>query len=278
MELDPLVTSYLENYPAAAASSLQQLNATELSEFLAITPSGITAHILPHMMPTVAAEALTRLDVQLATDILAKMPNEAAVLTMRSMNRELHYTFYRKMPRVAALRLRLQMRYPEALVGSLVDSDAITLQPDQRVSDALKLIRGGKRRVAQQIYVVNKERHVMGYVDLTTLIANREWTPLSRIRQNIPVVLNTRSPLRTVEELDAWLSFDSLPVVDRLGSFQGVLRREAIVREDHSQLRGISQDREFSRTHSAITDVFLLFVGSLLASKNSLATFRKRDK
>lgn len=229
-------------------------------------------------MPAVSAEALIRLDVQLAADILFKMPNEAAVLVMRSMNRDIHHVFYRKMPRVAALRLRLQMRYPEALVGSLVDSEAITLQPDQRISDALKLIRGGKNRVSQQIYIVDKERHVLGYVDLTTLIANREWTPLSRISKNIPLLLNTRSPLHTAEELDAWLNFDSLPVVDRLGSFQGVLRKEAIIRVDHSLLRGISKEREFKRTYGALTDIFWLSVGSLLAPRNSQATFRKRDK
>lgn len=47
MELDSLVTSYLERYPAAAASSLHQLSVAEISEFLAIIPSSIAARVLP---------------------------------------------------------------------------------------------------------------------------------------------------------------------------------------------------------------------------------------
>ena len=278
MELDPLVSYYLESHPAAAASILHQLSIDDLSQFLVKINSSTAAKVLPHLMPVVCAEALNRLEVKNAAAILVKMPNEAAVLAMRSMNRDLHYAFYREMPRAAALRLRLQMRYPQALVGSLVDSEVLTLQPDQRVSDALRLTRTRKNRVSQQIYVVDSERHLVGYVDLTTLVSNREGTPISRIRKKVPLVLNTRSPLHVAEELDAWLSFDSLPVVDRVGSFQGVLRREAIGRKDHLLLQGISSEREFNRTRGALADIFWLVTGSLLVTKNTSTTSNKKDK
>jgi magnesium transporter len=277
MEIDSLVSSYLESHPAAAASVLHQLNVSDLGSFLAALPASLAAGVLPHLMPVVAAEAITSIDIEQAADILAKMPNEAAVVILRSMNRDLHRGYYRAMPRAAALRLRLQMRYPEALVGSLVDSDVITVQPDQRIFDALRMIRAGKKRVSQQIYIVDSERRLSGYVELTTLISNRERTPISRIEQHVPLTLNTRTPLHAVEELDAWITFDCLPVVDRLGSFQGVLRREAIRRQDHSLLQGISLDREFRRTHSALSDIFWLLTGSFAARKNSQNTLKKKD-
>lgn len=277
MEIDSLVSHYLESHPAAAANVLQQLSIEDLSELLSTMKTSVAAKVLPHLMPSICSEALNRLDLETAAEILVKMPNEAAVLVMRSMNRDLLYSYYREMPRAAALRLRLQMRYPEALVGSLVDSDVVTLQPNQRISDALRLIRTGKHRVSQQIYIVDSERRLTGYVDATTLISNRERTPISRIRQPVPLVLNTRSPLRVAEELDAWLNFDSLPVVDRVGSFQGVLRREAISREDYSLLQGISSEREFNRTRGALTDIFWLVSGSLLATKNTSSTLKKKE-
>lgn len=277
MELDPLVITYLEDHPAAAAGSLGQLNAAEVADFLADTPSPIAARVLSHMMRAAAADALSHLEPAAAADILFRMPNEAAVLVIRSMNRDSHRALFRSMPRAAAFRLRLQMRYPEALIGSLVDSDAITLLPEQRVMDALRVMRGGKRRVSQQVYVIDGDRRLVGFVDLTALIANRERTSLSRILQPVPVALNARAPLHMAEDLDVWLSFDSLPVVDRRGIFQGVLRREAIGRENRSLLAGISSEREFGKTRTALADIFWLVVGSLLAPRDSSTFANRKD-
>lgn len=269
MELDPLTSAYLEAHPAAAASSISQLSIGELAEFLAITPRATAAGVLTHMLPMVVADALSRMEAGVAADILQRMPNEPAVLTLRAMRRELHPAMFRGMPRAAAIRLRLQMRYPEALIGSLVDAEVLTLQPNQRASDALRQMKAGKRRVSQQMFIVDADRRITGYVEVTTLIASRERTPLLRIQQAVPLVLNARAPLHSVEDLDLWLSFDSLPVADRRGRFQGVLRREALIHEDHTQLSGISADREFKRTRTALADIFWLAIGSLLAPRES---------
>ncbi|MCG8068582.1 MAG: CBS domain-containing protein [Candidatus Thiodiazotropha taylori] len=268
MNNDPLVTSYLETHPAAAASSLHQVTTTELTEFLTMISPPVASSVLTHMMPTVAADVLDRLEDELAAEILSRMPNEAAVLTMRSLNRNRQNALYSKMPQNAVLRLRLQMRYPEALVGSLVDPDSVTLRPDQRVSSALLLLREGGQRISQQIYLIDNERHLHGYVDIKNLIVTRERTTLSRIMKKVPLVLNVRAPLHSAEDLDVWLDFDSLPAVDRHGTFQGVLRRDALMREDHSLLTSISSEKEFTRTRTALSDILWLIVSSMLAPRD----------
>lgn len=278
MKTDPLVTYYLNNHPASAIDILQQLDITDLSEFLASLPVTTASALLPYLTPVTAAESLSQLEISQAATLLAKMPNEASVLIMRSIKRDLLTSYYREMPRSAALRLRMQMRYPEALVGSLVDSEVITLQPDQRVVDALRLIRTGKSRVSQQIYIVDSARRLRGYIDLTTLVSNRERIPIARILQKIPLTLNTRTPLHAVDELEAWLKFDNLPVVDRTGNFQGILRREAIFREDHSLLRSISPEREFVRTSSALTNIFWLAISSLMGTNKSQTSIKNKGK
>lgn len=278
MKTDPLVAYYLNNHPASAAGILHQLEIPDLCDFLASLPADTASGLLPYLTPVTAAEALTRLELPFAAEILAKMPNEAAVLIMRSMKRDQHRDYYQEMPRAAALRLRMQMRYPEALVGSLVDSEVITLQPDHRVVDALRLIRTGKSRVSQQIYIVDNARRLRGYIDLTTLVSNRERIPIARIRKKVPLTLNTRAPLHVVDDLEAWLDFDNLPVVDRTGNFQGILRREAIFREDHSLLQSISPEREFSRTSGALTNIFWLAIGSLLGTGQSQKSLKHKGK
>ncbi|MDZ7750674.1 MAG: CBS domain-containing protein [Gammaproteobacteria bacterium] len=229
------------------------------------------------MMPAIAADTLARLETAVAAEILFRMPNETAVLVMRALPRALHNGLFRAMPRASALRLRVQMRYPEALIGSLVDPDAVSLLPEQRVADALRLMRGGRQRVSHQLYMVTGERRLIGYVELTRLIAARERTPLSRLVQPAPLTSNARAPLHTAEDLDIWLEFDSLPVVDRRGTFQGVLRREAIRRKGRSLLSGISSEREFGRTRTALADIFWLAVGSLLAPATPQPPVDRRD-
>ncbi len=263
MEIDPLTTDYLARHPAAAARSVSRLDESALLEFMASLPPPLIAGIVSYLTPALSAEVLRRLGAEVAAQIVARMANEAAIIVMRVMEDDFRDTLFRALPRVTAARLRLQLRCPEALIGSLVDADAFTLTPELRVADALRLLRQRGGQATHQIYVLDEQRRVKGAVDLTELVSERDRTPLSRLVRRAPVLLNARAPLHTVEGLDAWLSYDSLPVTDRRGVFQGILRRDAVTRDEHSLLAGISTERELQTTRVAISDIFWLAAGAL---------------
>lgn len=278
MALDALVLTFLETQPAAAAASVARLDADELGAFLAEVPPRAAAGLVAHMRPATAAEALTRCEPEVTAAVLSRMANEAALPVLRAMPRDRHETLFRAMPRLSAVRLRLQLRYPETLIGSFADPDPVTLDPALRAGHALARLRGGGRRVSQQAYVLDGERHLAGYVELTELVASRERAPLAGLLRRVPLVLNARAPLHTTTELGAWLHFDSLPVVDRRGRFQGVLRREAVGRRHHALMTGLSRKRELDRTRGALADVFWLGLGALFAPRdNSTAPHPEDD-
>ena len=277
MALDPLVLAYLETQPEAAAAHLARLDTAELTAFLTEAPPAVAAGLLPHMRPTTAAEALARTEPEVAAAVLARVPNEAALAVLRTMSRERRAALYRTMPRHATFRLRLQLRYPESLIGSFTDPDAVTLAPELRVADALTRLRTGSGRVSHQAWVLDVERRLAGYVELTDLVATREWTPLTRLVRPVPLVLNARAPLHAVADLGAWQHFDSLPVLDRRGRFQGVLRREALDRRDHTRVTGVSRQRELDRTRGALADVLWIVLGALFAPRERPSAANRED-
>jgi hypothetical protein len=76
-------------------------------------------------------------------------------------------------------------------------------------------------------------------------------------------VLNARAAIQTVAGHPAWMSHDSLPVINRNGIFQGVLYRSRVMEEEAHILSEIVERNELITTRTALADIFWLAVGAL---------------
>lgn len=275
--LDPITQGYLALRPAAAARTLARLDGRDIEAIFMAMPQQLAAGVLEHMAPGSASRCLAHLPAGTGGEILARTPVAAAVAALRLMQREQAEALLAAMPRLAATRLRLRLQYAETVVGAFVDSDVITLTPGHRAGDALRLFRRAGRRTGHTIPVLDEDRHLAGVVDLSDLIGARDQSRIQGIMQPAPLVLNARVALQTVTDHPAWLTHDSLPVINRGGVFQGVLRRSNVMQEEPQLLAEVADHTEMARTRTALADIFWMVVGALFVGTEGQAAHRQVD-
>jgi magnesium transporter len=275
--LDALTKGYLTLHPGAAARTLARLDGRDLKAIFQNMPRPLAASVLGHMPPASIARCLAQVQTKAAAEILGRMPSLTAVAALRLMNTDQIKGLFAAMPRPAAARLRLRLRYPETLVGAFVDADVLTLNLEQRVGDALRLVRRVGQRTGHTLCVLDDHRHLAGLVDLSDLLGERDRSRIQRVLHPAPVVLNARAALHTLTNHPAWLTHDSLPVVNREGLFQGVLARSRVMTEEPQLLTDVAERNELSTTRAALADIFWLGVAALFTGNAGSRVHHKAE-
>ena len=275
--LDPITKGYIALHPAAVAGTLAQLGKPEIRALFEAMPRQLAANVMEHMVPRAAAQSIEQLSSKVGADLLARMPVPAAVEVLRMMKREQVKTYFEVMPRPAVARLRMRLRFSETVIGGFVDTDVVTITADIRVSDALRLIKRHSQRMGHSIYVLDEQRRLMGFVDLSELVAARERMTIQRLIRPAPVVFNARAPLQTAANHPGWLTHDNLPVINREGIFQGVLQRSTVMEEESELINRVDDHKELSMTRDALADILWLGVSAIFSGSIGRATGGKAD-
>ena len=275
--LNSITKGYISMHPAAAARTLARLDDRDIKAIFDAMPHQLAADVLEHMAPGSASRCLTQLPPGTSSQILARTPVLAAVSALRLMQREQVQALLVSMPRPTAARLRLRLRFSESVIGSFVEEDLLTLAPDHRVGDALRLFRRAGRRTGQTIPVLDEHRHLVGLVDLSDLLGARDRSLIQNVMHPAGALLHARNALQSVTGHPAWLTHDSLPVINRAGIFQGVLRRSKVMEEEQQLLSEVAEQNELTLTRTALADIFWIGVGSLFGGNHGSALRDKVD-
>ncbi|MEJ2309895.1 MAG: CBS domain-containing protein [Gammaproteobacteria bacterium] len=261
--LDAVTKGYLALHPESAARTLARIDRRDAAEAFGAMPRQLAGQVLACMAPASAARCLREMPAAVAGDILSRTAIPAAVAPLRLLEEKQVHLILRHLPRPKAARIRLRLRFSEWVIGSFVEDDVLTLSPNHRVGDALRLVRTSGQPINQSIAVVDAHRRLVGIVDLCELLDAADRRSVRQVMQPVSHVLNARAAVQSVANHPAWVHHDSLPVVNRNGLFQGVLRRARVMEEEAHILNEIAERNELLTTRSALADIFWLAVGAL---------------
>jgi Mg/Co/Ni transporter MgtE len=264
--LDLVTKGYITQRPAEAARTLLRLDGRDIKAVFEALPRQMAASLLEHMAPSSAVLCLGHLPNKTIAEILTHMPVLSALAVLRLLNREQAKELLTLMPRPVAAQLRLRLRYTSAVVGAFVDTDVVTFHPDQSVADALRQFRREGKRTGHTIHVLNEMRQVAGVVHLSDLVSARDRSRINKIMRAGPAEIHAGAALETATNHPAWLTHDSLPVINRSGVFQGVLRRSKIMEEEQQLINELAEQNELATTREALADIFWIAVGALFFS------------
>lgn len=265
--LDAVTKGYVALHPAAAARTLARLDGHDIEAIFSAMPHHLAGKVLEQMAPGSASRCLLLLPTPRAGEILARTPFLAALAALRLMPKPQVQGLLATLPRPLAARLRLRLRFSETVIGAFVDEDVLTLSPEHRVGDALRFFRRSGQRTGQSIAVLDHHRHLLGVAELADILGAPDRRLIQNLMRPAQTVLSARAALQSVADHPAWLQHDSLPVINRNGVFQGVLRRSRVMQEGQNLLAESSGRNEQMTTRAALADIFWMAVGALFVGE-----------
>jgi magnesium transporter len=214
-EYEKLTLAFLEKHPANAARVLETVGVDSIVEFFSETPVRIIAPVLQYMTPQTAAVCFIALPKEKQSLILQDMGAHASVSILRHIAPEQRDPILAALPTRLSVRIRMQLRYTQGTVGSLMDTNIFVANKDEIAKDVLKSIRKQKESDDTVVYITDSAQHLKGYVDIVTLLRCTPETKMQRIMKPADYSLAARANLGPTINYPGWNSRHSLPVVDK---------------------------------------------------------------
>ncbi|MCA9153522.1 MAG: magnesium transporter [Pirellulaceae bacterium] len=127
--------------------------------------------------------------------------------------------------------IRRLLSYPEHSAGSVMTTDYATLPPDVTVQESINRLRqqASQKETIYYIYVVDAERHLIGFVSLRDLILAKPNSLVEDIMQEDVVSVRADQDQEDVARTLAKYDFIAMPVVDEQGRIIGIVTHDDVL-------------------------------------------------
>lgn len=223
---DALALGFISRHPGDAARTLEPMEAGELGTFLAELPAREAASVMSHLLPQTAARCLSGLAAGTAAAIIDQLDADLAAMLLRRAELNARSAILAAVPAARAAALRLVIRFPDAVVGSVMDPEVPVVREDMLVKDAIAAIQVHGGRSTHYLFVIDRNKQLSGSVDFKKLLVADHDTPIHDLAQKPDYVFAARASLSSVRDHPAWQHLRSVPVVDRNGTFLGAVSRD----------------------------------------------------
>jgi magnesium transporter len=144
--------------------------------------------------------------------------------------------------------IRTLLSFPEGSAGSLMTTEYATLPANATAAEAVNLLRqqATSRETIYSIYVLDDNRHLIGYVSLRNLILAKPMALVSDIMQRDVITVHADQDQEVAARELAKYDFLALPVVDEQHHLVGIITHDDVIdvmieeaTEDAQQMGGI---------------------------------------
>jgi len=224
-----LNNEYLKRHPEEVARFLDGRSAVETVSFISIATPPVAAQVLERLNPRVAAEAVGRLSLDDARNVIAAMNPARAAPIVVSMPVNQRDALLMRLDARIATEIREMLSYPAESAGALMDPRISAFGEETTVDDALRKMRTFKEKDIGSIYLQDAGGRLAGAVPLGEIATA---TPETKLRDLVRGTTGMVSVTASREEIVEFLNthrLQTLPVVDSDGRLVGVIRYRELV-------------------------------------------------
>ncbi|MGI6688924.1 MAG: magnesium transporter [Christensenellales bacterium] len=239
--------------PVDIAEYMKKLDAENLLLMFRILPKDASAEVFSYMdsdqretlVESIGDKEITALINEMflddAVDFLEELPANA-------VKRVLQHTD----PKTRAI-INEFLHYPENSAGSLMTIEYCEFSPEMNVRDALQTIKktGVDKETVYTLYLVDKQRKLVGTVPLHKALVVEEDTPLSKLVDPSMIAVTTLDDQELVADTVRKYHLLSIPVVDGEGRMVGIITNDDIMdvieeenTEDFEKMSGLAPAEE----------------------------------
>lgn len=235
-----LCQAMIETHPGDAARFLERVSPEDATAALEQLPPDNAARVLERMEISHAAaclecwpvEGLSRIVSVLPVDVLAGVAGRTAT--------GIGQRLLAVAPPELAKAARGRALHPENSAGALMNPDVFALPHDINAGEARLQLRRHADHISYYVYVVDRERKLVGVINLRQLMQAAAKQPLTSLMRGRAVTLSVHAGRKAILKHPGWRALHSLPVVDGKGVLRGVLRYETLrrIEEQSGAARG----------------------------------------
>lgn len=261
--VDHLARTFLESHPARAAATLGRMPAESAAAVLRAVPPNVAGTVLRELTIAYAAECLQQLEAAEAAAIVAGLATGDAAALARALEPEWREPLLAALPPAVRDPITRLLPYAEGTAGAVMDPSVFQLPEEILVADARVRLGRAARWLLYYLYVVDRERHLVGVLDIAELMFARPRDPVAAVMHRDVDRIGVWTPVALVREHAGWQHYHAMPVVDDDDRLVGAIRYQAFRRLERE-----ASAREPDPAHvtaGALAELFQLGTTGLVA-------------
>jgi len=208
------------------------------------------------------AEAVKELELDEIVDILQNLPEERMKKILSSMSE------------IDRKRIEVGLKFPENTAGGLLNTDVISVRPENSIEVVTNYLRGQKKlpENTDKIFVVNNENEYLGELTISNIITSNPSMVVREIMETSSMPLNVNMDDKDVATTFERNDLISSAVVDDNGKLIGRITIDDVldvIREDADQnllgMAGVAEDTFAPPGRAAKSRVFWLSMNLVTA-------------
>ena len=208
------------------------------------------------------AEAVKELELDEIVDILQNLPEERMKKILSGMSQ------------IDRKRIEVGLTFPENTAGGLLNTDVISVRPENSIEVVTNYLRGQKKlpENTDKIFVVNNENEYLGELTISNIITSSPSMVVREIMETSSMPLNVKMDDKDVATTFERNDLISSAVVDDNGKLIGRITIDDVVdviREDADQnllgMAGVAEDTFAPPGRAAKSRVFWLSMNLITA-------------
>ncbi len=257
-----IIDQFIMSHPDQAINLIEDYGDIEIAGLLQSLPTPIGAKVLANIVSFKALKVLQHMDLNVASKIFSAMSLRKVGNLLLRCDKSLRDEILKKSSKEIKEAVEYRLNYAADTVGAQMDTGVLTLKSDHKIEDSLDLVKKNLSAVHPQLYVLNVQDELVGYVELKDLLTDQSDRNIHSLLKEKPM---TFLPAMSIEELlSQWDSkFTQLPVVDTENVFLGVVTKQAIL--EYVGIGEIHRKPVF-RAGSALSELYRIGFISLLGT------------
>jgi magnesium transporter len=263
--LDVLSEAFLANHPDDAARTIESLGERDAANVLSRVSVDAAAQAMSRVAPNDAGRLLTELDPARAAAILNRLEVQDAAAVLRTLEPAEQAPLLAALDDDDAQPISLLLMYPEGTAGAYMDPRALCVPADITVDQAQQRVRVRYQRTMYYVYVVDRDKELIGVVNLRELFMAPKGAPLASVTRRTVARIKASARRNAIVMHPRWRELHTLPVVDDDGRYLGAIRYRTLRRLE------VESASESKRKHpltvaAGLANIYALGVHSLLSA------------
>ena len=239
------------------------------------------SEVVRDMDDAVRAEVMDDLSVQEAAAVVGDMQSDDAADVLQDLDEEKQEAVLQQIGAEDQADLRKILTYSEDSAGGIMQTELVAVQEDWTVAQAVEEIRRTRDEVGElhEIFVVDREGRLRGWLTERALILAEEETPLAGLARPIPASVPVTMDQEAIASLVQDYDVSSVPVVDAEDQLVGRILVDDIVdvieeeaTEDIARLGGTAPEEIYeaglwTALRARSPWLLLTFFGGILAAQ-----------